>query len=83
MTKVFLSAQSKRSLKSIRDKKTKDRIVNALLKLEKNPRAGKKLEGKLKDRYSLRVWPYRILYKFTEKRDIIISDIGHRKEIYR
>ncbi len=83
MTKVFLTAHSRKILKDIRDKKTKDRIVNALLKLEQNPRAGKKLEGKLKNNYSLRIWPYRILYEFNSKRDIIITDIGHRKDIYR
>lgn len=83
MTKVLLTPQSERSLKNIRDKKVQIRITNALERLQHNPRSGKKLEGKLKDRYSVRIWPYRILYKFNEKRDIIITDIGHRKEVYR
>ena len=83
MSKIFLTAQSLKNLNNIRDKRTKKKIQLALQKLSQNPRAGKKLEGKLKNNYSLRIWPYRILYEFNSKRDIIITDIGHRKEIYR
>ena len=52
-------------------------------KLEQNPIAGKKLTGKLESQYSLRIWPYRIVYFVDKERDVIITDIRHRKDVYR
>jgi mRNA interferase RelE/StbE len=48
-----------------------------------DPFSGKKLSGKHKGEYSVRVWPYRIIYRI-EKQEliIIVIDVGHRKEIY-
>jgi len=83
VAQILFTAYSRRLFDNIRDKKVKDKISLGLQKLSKNPRAGKKLKGKLNDTYSIRIWPYRILYEFNSKRDIIITDIGHRKEIYR
>lgn len=80
---VYFTAQSRKIFENIREKKTKDKITQALLKLSQNPHAGKKLHGKLEGTYSLRIWPYRILYEFTKEKNIMITDIGHRKEIYR
>lgn len=57
--------------------------MDAKSKLEQNPIAGKKLTGKLEEQYSLRIWPYRIIYFINNKKDVIITDIGHRKDVYR
>jgi mRNA interferase RelE/StbE len=36
------------------------------------------------DRYRLRVGDYRVIYKFdTEKQEIYLLTVGHRREIYR
>lgn len=61
----------------------KARILILLVKLVKNPYIGKKLEGKLKDFYSIRLWPYRIIYKiFKKELLVIVIKIGHRKKVY-
>ncbi|OGH39062.1 MAG: hypothetical protein A3B44_03110 [Candidatus Levybacteria bacterium RIFCSPLOWO2_01_FULL_38_21] len=83
MTKVNFTPNSLKHFKKIKDKKIKAKIKTGFLKLSQNSYLGKKLEGEFQGQYSLRVWPYRIVYYITEKKDIIITDIGHRKEIYR
>lgn len=49
-----------------------------------DPFSGKKLSGKKDGLYSVRVWPYRIIYS-VEKRElvIIIIDVGHRQGAYK
>lgn len=48
-----------------------------------NPFAGKKLEGKRAGQWSVRVWPYRIIYSIYKKELlIIVVAIGHRRGIY-
>ena len=51
--------------------------------LTNDPFQGKKLEGELKGQYSVRVWPYRIIYQIYKKELIIsIIDVGHRQGVY-
>lgn len=83
MAEIYFTAQSRRLFHNIAEKKIKDKITQSLEKLSQEPYAGKKLKGRLEGTYSLRVWPLRILYEITKTKDIIITDIGHRKEIYR
>jgi len=61
MDRVHLSDQSKRDLKKISFNEVK-KIERQLLRLEKEPFSGKKLTGKLSGFYSLKAWPYRIIY---------------------
>jgi len=66
------------------DKQTKLRIWTAFISLSSNPYFGKKLEGKLKDYYAIRVWPHRIIYKIIHRDNtILIIRIGHRQGVYR
>lgn len=59
------------------------KIFSAILDLAQDPLQGKKLEGKLKGQYSIRVWPYRIVYQIYKKELIIsIIDVGHRQGVY-
>lgn len=83
MAKVYFSAQSRKIFDKIKEQKTKNKIIQALQKLSQNPYSGKKLQGRLAGTYSVRLWPYRILYEFTKEKDIIITDIRHRKDVYR
>lgn len=83
MTQVFFSGESRKIFEKLKDKKLKLKITQAIQKLSRNPNIGKKLQGRLKGTYSVRIWPYRILYEFTKGKDILITDIGHRKDIYR
>lgn len=60
------------------------KIKKVIFALKENPFIGKKLQGELKGCFSLRVWPYRIIYLVRETEiTIIILDIGHRQNIYK
>lgn len=60
------------------------KVARKLLALENNPYSGKKLEGKLKDWYALRAWPYRILYIIdTRTNTVFIDTIEHRQGVYK
>lgn len=83
MTKVYFTPNSQKILNKLRDKKLEKRILSAKSKLGTNPYEGKKLTGKLEGQYSLRIWPYRIVYFIDQQKDVIITDIRHRKDIYR
>lgn len=64
--------------------KDKEKVFNALEGLREDPFVGKKLQGELYGLYSLRVWPYRIIYTI-EKRIVTVTvvAIGQRKDVYR
>ena len=53
----------------------KRKIVRKLELLSANPKSGKALKGDLKGLYSLRVWPYRIIYEIRDS-TIVIYSIG-------
>lgn len=59
----------------------KRKIVKKLEILSKDPQVGKALKGELKTLYSIRAWPYRIIYKLT-KTTITIFSIAHRQSAY-
>jgi mRNA interferase RelE/StbE len=63
---------------------SKTRVIRALQFLTTHPYEGKALKGELAGSYSLRVWPYRIIYSI-EKEKLLVSvvAIGHRQGIYK
>lgn len=61
-----------------------DAIEDALGLLERDPKAGHALRGKLHGLYSLRVGAYRILYQLTDaERTVRVAAIRHRGAAYR
>lgn len=61
-----------------------ERVLVTLNELTQNPYIGKKLEGKRRGHYSVRVWPYRIIYLISK--DILlvlIVRIAHRQSVYK
>lgn len=61
-----------------------DAIEDALGLLEREPRAGHALRGKLRGLYSLRVGAYRILYQLTDgEQTVRVAAIRHRAGAYR
>ncbi len=61
-----------------------DRVSQAILKLEHDPRppGSKKLRGV--QEYRLRVGQYRILYSVDDReRVVVVSAVGHRRDVYR
>ena len=86
MYKIGFSSLAGSELKKIYaiEKKLYFRLISVIETLRTNPFQGKKLKGKLKEDYSLRVGDYRIIYTIhKEKLVVYIIDLGHRKEIYR
>ncbi len=83
MYTVTLKPSAEKSLRKLPSKDHK-RILATLTLLADNPLLGKKLKGDFELCYSLRVWPYRIIYivRKTELLIIVIA-IGHRQGVYR
>lgn len=66
------------------DKKNQRRIVACIDQLSTEPHLGKRLEGKLSGYWSIRVWPYRIIYTIEKKIvTVTVVAIGDRKDIYK
>lgn len=83
MYQVVLKKTAQKSLAKI-DPKYKFRINFVLFELAKNPYLGKKLEGELQNFYSLRVWPYRIIYQIIKNELIVfVVQIKHRQGVYK
>ncbi len=83
MYRVVLSRIAEKDLEKV-DKKYKPHIFAALFDLRKNPYLGKKLKGKFRDCYSLRIGMYRIVYKiYKNKLHVLIIRIGSRQGVYR
>jgi len=81
--RVLLSRQAEKFYARLQ-KNVKTRVREALIGLENQPYAGKRLHGELKENYSLRVGKIRIVYMVSEKeKTVYIIAIGLRKTIYR
>ncbi|HUW21213.1 MAG TPA: type II toxin-antitoxin system RelE/ParE family toxin [Candidatus Bathyarchaeia archaeon] len=55
------------------------KVIKKLKILQSEPFSGKPLLGKLKGLWSLRAWPYRIIYELDKSKKIIIYRIIHRQ----
>ena len=65
------------------DPSTKDKIGNAILKLQHNPiEYSEKLTDPKIGTYRFRTGDYRVIFDIEEK-DIVILMVGHRREIYK
>ena len=83
MYQIILSRTAEKDLGKV-SKKYKPHIFAALFDLRRNPYSGKKLEGKFRDCYSLRIGMYRIIYKvYKNKLGILIIRIGPRQGAYK
>lgn len=80
---VSISKKAQKNLENL-PKFFKTKVLAALVLLQKNPFAGKKLQGKWKNFYSFRIWPYRIIYSMKEKELLVfIIIISHRQGSYK
>lgn len=81
--KVIIPNKAKKQISKL-PREYQTAVYSSLKSLETNPYSGKKLEDKIKDKYSLRVGVYRILYQiFKKKLIILVVSVTHRKEAYR
>lgn len=59
------------------------RIEKAIDAIQLNPRCGEKMSGNLSDKWKIRVWPYRIIYKIDEKKKaVFIFEAAHRGNMF-
>ena len=79
--KIIFSNKFKKEHKKIKDNAKRIKLIKKLQNLTKNPFLGKPLKYKLKNHRSLRISPFRIIYR-VEKNKIIINYFEHRKEVY-
>lgn len=64
--------------------KDKERVLLALLRLRTEAFAGKQLNGEHDGYWSVRVWPYRIIYTINKQIvTVTVVAIGQRKDVYR
>lgn len=80
---IYIAKKTKKELDKISSNYQK-KITDSILLLSKNPFLGKKLKGDLEGYYSLKIWPYRIIYQVDKKNNIVlILKIAHRQGIYK
>lgn len=79
--KIKLTREAFKQLSKLPRSEAK-KIDRKLHDLENNPFSAKKLEGRLKERYVVRAWPYRIIY-VIENNTIQIDIIEHRQGVYK
>lgn len=83
MYRVILKERAAKNLNKL-DDRYKNKIIKALTYLKSEPFLGKPLQGELKGLYSLKVWPYRIIYKIYQNELIIfVISVSHRQGAYK
>lgn len=83
MFRVIVKPKAEKQLEKLQRKDQK-RITDALESIGNNPYTGKRLEGEYEGHWSVRVWPYRIIYvieKYTVT--VFVVAIGHRQGVYK
>jgi len=60
----------------------RQRIINALRQLSRNPNLGKRLRGRYRDLWRYRVGKYRIIYDSMPCK-IVLLVVEHRESVYR
>jgi mRNA interferase RelE/StbE len=81
--RVILSKSVQKELERLPDN-IASRILMRLAGLETNPRPAdvKKLKGR--DAWRIRVGDYRVIYEIHDRiLQIIVVNVGHRREVYR
>lgn len=80
---IIISKDAESQLKKL-PIKISPKIRLAIAQLAYRPYLGKTLKGEHKGQYTLRVWPYRIIYRIFKQRLIIeILDVDHRQGAYK
>ncbi len=83
---MFQIEVKKKAAKEIMNLRPKDqkRIYASFDILRQNPFSGKKLEGEFEGAWSLRVWPYRIIYTIhKEIVTVTVLRVRHRQGAYK
>lgn len=83
MTQLVLTKDSEKEFSKL-PKSEQKKIIKKLRSIELNPLSGKPLAGELRGNYTVRAWPYRIIYEFKKKDSVVlINKIQHRQSVYK
>ncbi|HDM22463.1 MAG TPA: type II toxin-antitoxin system RelE/ParE family toxin [Methanomicrobia archaeon] len=84
MYSIKTTNQFERKIKKI-DKSIRGNIIEKISELKQDPYKNvKKLHGKLRGMYSLRIGEYRVIFSIDEEKNfIVLLTVGHRKRIYK
>jgi len=80
--RVVYTAEFKKDIEKIRDKKVQERIKKLIQRIIDNPEVGKPLSYDLVGLRSLRVTPFRIIYEYKNNMITLIK-FEHREKVYR
>ncbi|MBT7706500.1 type II toxin-antitoxin system RelE/ParE family toxin [archaeon] len=79
--RIIFSEKFKKDYKRVKDKKVRTRILKQISKIALQADIGKPLGNKLKNHRSLRIKPFRIIYR-VEDGSIVVVCFDHRKKVY-
>lgn len=80
---VFLSKDAAKQYNKL-PKPERMKIKKRLAFLADFPFEGKKLSGEFDGLYTIRVWPYRVIYEINKKeKKIEVHKIAHRQGVYK
>jgi mRNA interferase RelE/StbE len=83
--KLVIKRSAAKEIESIRQKKTRRRIVQRIQELAENPRPSgcEKLSGRY-PRYRIRQGPFRILYEIKDDELIVyVVKVADRRDVYK
>ncbi len=78
---IIFSEDFKKDFKKIKDKQTRLKLIKHIKKLGELPKSGKPLKYELKNHRSVRIPPFRVIYRI-EKDKIIVNCFDHRRDVY-
>ena len=81
MKKILFKKRAEKELKKL-DKNLQEKVIKKIVYIANYPYSGKFLQGEFKGNYSLRVWPYRIIYEIG-KDNIVILRVSHHQGAYK
>ncbi len=81
--KVEYSDTAQKQLKKL-PKNKQIKVLKKIEKLKNDPYIGKKLKGEFEGLRSLKVWPYRIIYRYLPQDKLFfINVVQHRQKVYK
>jgi len=78
---IVFSDEFRKDYRKIKDKTTRLRIIKILKALANNPEKGKPLSNILHGKRTVRVKPFRLVYKI-EKNELVVLCFDHRDKVY-
>ena len=81
--KVEYSDTAQKQLKKL-PKNKQIKVLKKIEKLKNDPYISKKLKGEFEGLRSLKVWPYRIIYRYLPQDKLFfINVVQHRQKVYK